>query len=1045
MENITQLEALCERLYQSQDSAERAFVENTLGSFSQDSNSIPQLQYILENARNPYAVLFASSSLLKHVTENSLSLQPRVQIRNCVINYLAGRGAELEHFIMSSLIQLLCRVTKFSWFNDDIFREIVKDTVNFLNQEPKHYAVGLKVLNQLISEMSQRNSELSQVEHRKVSTMFRDQALFPIFEISLTSLHGLKNDAQSKLQELALQVSLQCLSFDFGGMSPDETADEAGTMQLPSQWRSIIEEPSTRNIYFEYYAATSPPLSKLCLDCLVLLATTRRSLFTSNETRMQFFASLMMGTKDILENGRGLNDHDNYHVFCRLLSRFKAHCQMSEMMSMECYNAWICLVSDFTLKSLKSWKWASNSVYYLLGLWSRMVQSLPYLKGDFPGIVRLDEFVPKILEGFISSRFDFVETDFSDDLAEDPLDKIDLMQDQLDFFPHLCRFQYGSCSTYLTTIMDPVLQEYMEGSIKDRLSISSLETKLAWMVHMIGSILRIKDSSGGHSHEIIDAELSARVLRLISVMDSLPYVERYGELSRKRLDLAVLSFFESFRKTCIGDQTMHSSKLYLRLSELLGLHDHLLVLNVMVQKIATNLKCYSESDEVLEQTLIFFQEMASGYMTSKLLLKLDALQYITVNHNRQFRFLEDYKSRKRTKFYHTVGLLVFMEDSLIKFRRSMDPFLQVLVSLESTSDQVFRSETVKCVLVGLMRDLRGIAMAANSRRSYGFLFDWFYPAHMPLLLRAIVTWADTPEVINPLLKFVAELVFNKSQRITFDQSSVNGILLFREVSKLLVAYGSRIINISCQNDVYTAKYKGIWVSLVILARAIHGSYVNFGVFELYGDRALADALDISLKMILSIPSAHMLAYTKVTEAYYGFMDIVLGRYVRFAMDLDGSSFEYIVRSFLSGLKVLDPVTVGKSAAGIDHLTTYYFDHILEEELPPTPSKLNFAKQVANCVDLLREALMTLFEIILFEDSNNVWSLGRPMLSLVLLSEEMFTKVKAQIVTSQPVERHQHLLQCFDILMGDISRSLEPRNKEKFVQNLRRFKKEFRGR
>ena len=35
------------------------------------------------------------------------------------------------------------------------------------------------------------------------------------------------------------------------------------------------------------------------------------------------------------------------------------------------------------------------------------------------------------------------------------------------------------------------------------------------------------------------------------------------------------------------------------------------------------------------------------------------------------------------------------------------------MNLESTSDPVFLSETVKCALIGLMRDLRGIAMATN--------------------------------------------------------------------------------------------------------------------------------------------------------------------------------------------------------------------------------------------------------------------------------------------------------------------------------------------
>lgn len=40
-----------------------------------------------------------------------------------------------------------------------------------------------------------------------------------------------------------------------------------------------------------------------------------------------------------------------------------------------------------------------------------------------------------------------------------------------------------------------------------------------------------------------------------------------------------------------------------------------------------------------------------------------------------------------------------------------------------------------------------------------------------------------------LLKFVAEFVLNKTQRLTFDSSSPNGILLFREVSKVRVLWG----------------------------------------------------------------------------------------------------------------------------------------------------------------------------------------------------------------------------------------------------------------
>lgn len=72
------------------------------------------------------------------------------------------------------------------------------------------------------------------------------------------------------------------------------------------------------------------------------------------------------------------------------------------------------------------------------------------------------------------------------------------------------------------------------------------------------------------------------------------------------------------------------------------------------------------------------------------------------------------------------------------------------------------------------------------------------------------------QVTTPVLKFMAEFVVNKTQRLTFDSSSPNGILLFREVSKLVVSYGTRILLLPAPSDPYATKYKGIWISLTIL-------------------------------------------------------------------------------------------------------------------------------------------------------------------------------------------------------------------------------------
>jgi hypothetical protein len=67
--------------------------------------------------------------------------------------------------------------------------------------------------------------------------------------------------------------------------------------------------------------------------------------------------------------------------------------------------------------------------------------------------------------------------------------------------------------------------------------------------------------------------------------------------------------------------------------------------------------------------------------------------------------------------------------------------------------------------------------------------QYSYPSYTPILLHAVDLWCHDPQVTTPVLKLFAELVQNRSQRLQFDVSSPNGILLFREASKVICSYG----------------------------------------------------------------------------------------------------------------------------------------------------------------------------------------------------------------------------------------------------------------
>jgi len=822
---------------------------------------------------------------------------------------------------------------------------------------------------------------------------------------------------------------------------------------VPSSWRPVVEEPSTLQLLLDYYKTTAPPLSNVALECLVRMASVRRSLFTSEQERLAFLNRLVNGTREILRTKQGLAEHDNYHEFCRLLGRLKTNYQLSELVAVDNYVDWIQQVADLTINSLNSWQWASSSVYYLLGLWSRLVSSVPYLKGDSPS--RLDANVPQITQAYITSRLESVGLVLQNSLLEDMLDNEEQLSEQMDALPYLVRFQYDKSAAYIASRMDPIIEAFKQAAtqVMPPHQLAICEGQLTWMVYIVGAIVKGRlSSSSAESQENIDGDLAARVLGLLTVMDEGFHRQRYGERSRQRLDMATINFFQCFRKVYIGEQVMHSSKVYTRLQDALGLSDHAAVLNAMLSKIAKNLQVYGSSEELVHLTLMLFQDLANGYMSGKLLLKLDAIGYLLNHHTAEYYAFLDHpaNTRNRTTFYATLARLLFMDDSPGKFKIFVSPINTVLLGLAQASQNAtqavgLRQDILKGTIIGLFRDLRGIAAATNSRRTYGALFEWLYPAHLPVIIKCLEAWADVPEVTTPLLKFMAEFVFNKSTRLTFDASSPNGILLFREVSKVMMTYGSRVLMLTSPSKPYEQKHKGIWICLLMVARSMSGNYVNFGVFELYGDPALKDALDMALRLVLSIPMADLLAFRKVSRAYFSLMEVLMHSHTATVVSQDLPTFTFILTSLELGLKSTDVGISTSCASAVDDLAGYYFRHLIQGTDTPTPAAAQrMAEHVLATPLLFPELLRTLFEIVLFEECSNQWSLSRPMLSLILVNESIYNDLRTQVIASQPAERQVHLSACLDKLMTDVQRNLESKNRDKFTQNLTVVRHEYRS-
>jgi exportin-7 len=239
---LQQVEALCHALFLGSSADQRAEAQQQLLTLQSSAEYIPQCQFILDNSSQPYAQLMASTSLEMLITQfwNNFSAEQKLEIRNYVLNYLAVQAPTLQDFVVGSLSKLACRITKLGWFDSTEHREIIEETGKFLEATIDHKIIGMKLLNALVDEMNTPTTGRTLTVHRKSAVSFRDHALFQIFQISISTLGKLLSrafgnltpDQDSKMAGLTLTLTTACLSFDFIGTNPEESAEDVGTVQV---------------------------------------------------------------------------------------------------------------------------------------------------------------------------------------------------------------------------------------------------------------------------------------------------------------------------------------------------------------------------------------------------------------------------------------------------------------------------------------------------------------------------------------------------------------------------------------------------------------------------------------------------------------------------------------------------------------------------------------------------------------------------------------------------------------------------------------------
>jgi exportin-7 len=1067
------------------------------------SNSFPrssaQLKFVLDNSQSSLAQTYAALCLVKLVQHhwNSYSVQTRVDIRNYVLNLLAERGPTLARDLRLQLLTLLAKITKLGWFDGEeqgpdspgnVHQRTVDQVTSFFRPDsPHHSLIGLEILLRLLEEIGTQSPTVGLTEHRRISIDFRDSVLLKVFKLSLTTLRAVDSgnisDAEKPfavhITQSGLRLAMLCLSYDFVGTSPTESTEDHNVLKIPNNWKSLFDEGdgvALLDLFWNLFnKSTNADNRCKAMEIIVELSSVRRSLFSDDEQRNRHLASLMNGITDVLlawqDNKALLEDAATLHEFCRLLARLKGNFQLAQIVNAEGYSDWIRLVGQFSL--LQDWSEHANSHHYVMSLWARLVAAFPYLAGGRrrgATTAVLEQYAPKVLETFVNVRLAAVQERVFDDPSGDPLlDEDGAELSDLEALPALGRIKYLRTAQALEQQLAAPSASYQQLRLQPQHSaeLAVAEGQLSLLVLVIAGIVGGRSgtsSTNTDAHNEIDAALTARVLKIMQAHDQA--LDRHGAgqplaASTKRLELSLLAFLQEFRKVYIGDTSLGTTRMFEKLQELVEVGDSNTMLALMMRKIVLDLRYWAGETAVVDAATQLFHELVCGYATIRLVVKLDATNAILANHSSDtFPFL-DYAANERCRvlFYTTLSKLLYMKsdgsggDSTDAdatperlFAAFMAPFAARLELLQQQSDAAaLRSDTARDLLVGLLLDLRGVVFGIYSRKAYERFFDWVYPAYVPVFHTAAAVWADTPEVLVELLKFWHEFVNNRSTRIQFDCASANGILLFKETSKLVVAVAGGLRQIpppsAADTDLWQHKYKAVTHLLDALCVALQGNYCNFGVFKLYDDPALTDAIAVGLDAALSLPTDHILHYTKLTLVYFQTIDRVLAHHIEYACLLPREQFAKLLHTLEQGLTFSEVSVSTQCCNALDALATYADKYRQgAPERAPEPWHRLVAHVQALRADFT-QTFRTLLHYALFDNCPNQWSCSRPLFSLTLILPDALTSCSQALIAKQTDANRPKLEQLFVGLLNNCGQNLAFKNRELFTQNFNNFRTE----
>lgn len=724
-------------------------------------------------------------------------------------------------YLIGGIAKALARVCRLGWIEVEETKRLTFTIENLLGQNTSLLPSGFKFYEELISEIGEPIKGRSLSLNRKIAVCFRDEALGSIFSYSLITLSTKMQELPRNLLSSVLSCIHMCLNFDFLGISSDETSEDSLCLQVPMAWKGHFENPNIFDILEFIVLNGHSEVETLALRVLNHAGAVRKSIFSGNaDVKKNYIAKYLKATEFIMRNKK--LEHDSLFEFINAVKRFLMNFTLKDVSEIEVFDAWMQTLATFSLSLFAKEEAIVSGIESSMLVWNYLAfeghHQLPQKKPQ------LSQFVTGLFKAFLDCTLGNVNPEV---LSVD--NETDL-RDHIEMISNLSLYYYGD----VTKILEEI---FMERLNKCEFIGTEQQAKFAWMIAVASGFVSLRDGKNNDIEVRMDALLIQLVFQTISKIPE----------AIDCLETSYLLFFTGLTKAYINSSY---EKLWFVLDSTQNSSDIIIsrLLTPILEKCFKNLSSMS-SERITKYSIELFEQLAKGYYSNKIMVKNELMQSFLLQYKTYPLCLNN--SKLRFRIFNALALLWVNEDLSTPLETFLAPMAEHLSLLIESPDSLLYEV--------IFRELEGIVFGLQNQKNYNEFFEWFYD-RFSIVMAACQNFLYNDKVMESVLKFILELVYSRNARIKFDLASSFGVVLFKNLSKVINGYGKVIVDNSRSGDFFKIYYGRIKKLIGIMMHLLSGGYVPFGVFEVYGDTCFIDSLRTCFLILDTIPRTEITVF-----------------------------------------------------------------------------------------------------------------------------------------------------------------------------------------